>query len=188
MHLDQDAFSSGQVLSKLWLAETLEDVLKSQEITHPLKVLSLGGWYNILHFILRCKKKIKIEKYLSLDIDEISCDVSKKINETWVWQNNKFDSLNLDANNYSYTIEDHDCIINTSVEHFDKDIWFENIPDNAIVILQSNNMVHQDHINNHSSLDEFVKNYPLSKLFFQGQKMFQYETSSFIRFMIIGKK
>ena len=44
MQLNPDAFSSGQILSKIWLAEELENVIAAEAIPEPLTVAALGGW------------------------------------------------------------------------------------------------------------------------------------------------
>jgi hypothetical protein len=188
MILDQDAFASGQIVSKIWLAETLEKVIEHNELEKDLKILNLGGWYGILHFILKTRNNLKIKIYRSIDIDRDACDIADLINETWVWQNWKFKSIADDANNFKYGKDDFNVVINTSVEHIDSDRWFQNIPTGTVVVLQSNNMPHEDHVYNHSTLEEFVDLFPLTEILYHGQKLFQYENENFIRFMIIGIK
>lgn len=188
MHLDKDAFSSGQILSKLWLAESLERVLELEENKKEFKILNLGGWYGILHFILKSRNKIKINTWRSIDIDPSACQIADSINETWVWQNWKFKSVVEDANIVKYNDEDYDIIINTSVEHIESTQWFDNIPSKKYVVLQSNDMPHDDHVHNHSSLEQFIDQFPLNEILFHGQKLFQYDNVSFRRYMIIGIK
>lgn len=185
MLVDQDAFSSSQILSKIWLVETLEDILRYKEIKNPLKILVLGGWYCLTNLIIRLRKNIKIDKVINVDIDADACDVAKKLNETWVWQN-QFESLVYNVNIYQHS--GFDVIINTSVEHLETNEWFENIPKDTIVVLQSNDMKHDDHYNNHKSLNDFIENYPLTDILYDGVKMFQYKDHSFQRYMIIGIK
>lgn len=188
MHLDRDAFASGQILSKLWLAETLERILDLHSDHREYRILNLGGWYGILHFILKTRNQIKIKSWRSLDIDTVSCEIADQINETWVWQNWKFKSINDDANTFKYDSDDFDLIINTSVEHMESSQWFKNIPSKKLVVLQSNDMPHDDHVSNHETLDQFCDKFHLSDFMFRGQKTFQYDDISFKRFMIIGVK
>ncbi len=188
MQVDKDAFASGQVVSKLWLLDVLERIIDLQNINEELEILTLGGWYGILHFMLRCRKNIKVKSYRSLDIDQEACDIADAINETWVWQNWKFKSVVADANTYTYSPLEYNTVINTSVEHMESRQWFDNIPRGTLVILQSNDMPHEDHSSNHASLDEFVSDFKVSELFYSGQKLFQYDDLNFKRFMIIGRK
>lgn len=188
MHLDQDAFASGQILSKLWLAETLEDVIKYQDITDPLRILILGGWYGQLHLILRIRKNLKINYTTSLDLDPDVQKTAELLNETWVWQSRKFTAVTDDANKFSYAATDFNLVINTSVEHMQSRQWFDNIPSGTLVVLQSNDMAHDDHHNNHKSLQEFVDEYKMSEYYYDGVKAFSYPDQMFKRYMIIGKK
>lgn len=188
MNIDGDAFASGQILSKLWLAETLEAVVEFQDVLEPLKILILGGWYGQLHLIFRLRKKLKIDYTASIDIDDSVKNIAEKINETWVWQSRKFSAITADANNYLYDLNDYNTVINTSVEHIESHQWFENIPKDAIVVLQSNDMPHDDHTNNHRSLEDFKNDFPLRDHFYDGVKVFQYPNKTFKRYMIIGKK
>jgi hypothetical protein len=189
MQIDSDAFTSGQILSKLWLAENLERVVDHCNLDDDLKILAIGGWYGILHFILKARSKLKIKNYRSLDIDPGVGKIAESINETWVWQNWKFKSITDDANIFKYTSEDFNTVINTSVEHIESNQWFENIPEKSLVVLQSNNMPHDDHLHNHQTLEDFIKSFPLNDILYHGQKLFQYNDENFFkRFMIIGIK
>jgi hypothetical protein len=188
MQIDRDVFASGQILSKLWLAETLEAVIAHQEIADPLKILILGGWYGQLHLIFRIRKKLKIDHTTSIDIDPEVKAVADAINETWVWQSGKFSAITGDANNFSYSNNDFNLVINTSVEHIESNDWFENIPSGTLVVLQSNNMRHDDHHNNHQSLQEFLEEYKMSEYYYDGVKAFSYPDQMFKRYMIIGRK
>lgn len=188
MHLDQDAFASGQILSKLWLAETLEDVIRYQNITDPLRILILGGWYGQLHLIFRIRKNLKIEFTTSVDIDPEVKKAAELVNETWIWQSRKFSAVTADANEYIYGPEDFNLVINTSVEHINTKQWFENIPLGCLVVLQSNDMEHDDHHNNHKSLQEFLEEYKMSEYYYDGVKAFSYPNQMFKRYMIIGRK
>lgn len=188
MLLDKDAFSSGQILSKLWLAEELERVVYSREIVNPLSILALGGWYGIHHLILKIRSNIEIKQYRNLDIDAMACEQADLLNEAWVWQNWQFKSICADANNYDYSCDNYDLIINTSVEHIESKRWFEKIPNNTLIVLQSNNMSHDDHCHNHHSLNDFVNDFPLTFYYFKGEKLFEYPEWCFKRFMIIGRK
>lgn len=188
MNIDKDAFSSGQVLSKLWLAENLERLINEKLITSSLRILILGGWYGVLNLILRSRNNIKIDKVRSLDIDQTACCIADNINNAWVWQDWQFKSICDDANLFQYHQSEFDVVINTSVEHIDSAQWFDNIPSGTIVALQSNNMDHEDHCHNHTSLDHFKENFNLSEIWFSGEKVFEYPDWAFTRFMIIGIK
>lgn len=182
--MDLEAFSSGQVISKLWLSQELEPIAK--EYANPAKIVLVGGWYGLLNFILKARANISIECIRSIDVDADACAIADKINDTWVWQNWKFKSINADANQFNY--DDYNIVINTSVEHIDTQEWFDRIPRGCLVALQSNDMDHEDHCRNHKSLEEFKNDFALSKLLYSGSRHFEYPEWGFNRFMIIGQK
>lgn len=190
MHLDKDAFSSGQIGSKIWLAEILEDIVLDLHfqglLTQPLNIVTIGGWYGLLNFVLRTRNILNIDYLRSIDIDQAACDNADLLNEFWVWQNWKFKALCRDANNFEYF--DFDIIINSSVEHIPSKQWWENIPEGKLVVLQSNDMIHDDHVHNHCNLQEFSEDFPMTRVLFEGEKLFEYDDWSFIRFMKIGIK
>jgi hypothetical protein len=186
MQLDSDAFSSGQIGSKIWLAEHFELAVSHFQLKNPLRICLIGGWYGLTNLILQTRNNIKILHIRSIDIDETACQIADKINEHWVFRNWQFKSIVADANEFDYS--NYDCIINTVVEHIDSTVWFEKIPNGSLVALQSNNMKHQDHVYNHQNLKEFDKAFTLSDTYFLGQKDFIYPDWSFKRYMKIGLK
>lgn len=186
MQLNPDAFSSGQILSKLWLAEELENVIATETISGPLTVAALGGWYGMMNFILRVRNRIKIDKFVSIDQDLDACDTADRLNEPWVWQQWQFKSLCADANQAD--LSGYNLVINTSTEHFQDHTWFDNIASGTIVVIQSNDMPHDDHCDNHHSLEDVILQFPVSRLCYSGLKKFTYPDWEFTRFMIIGIK
>jgi hypothetical protein len=188
MNLHPDAFSSGQILSKIWLAENLERIIECNFIDKSRKILCLGGWYGLMNFVIRARNNIKVETFRSLDLDPDVEEIADKVNNSWEWQNWQFKSIIGDANSFEYTIKDFDTVINTSTEHIPSTEWFKKIPSGCLVALQSNDMFHEDHCHNHQSLNDLIDEFPLTKTFFSGEKDFVYPSWQFRRFMIIGIK
>lgn len=180
----RDAFSSGQISSKIWLCEELEKLF--DRIDH---IWIYGGWYGLAAFLLKSRNNIEIGKIRSWDIDP-SCErIADTINENWVWQDWAFKAYTGDCNKILQpALGLPDLIINTSTEHFNSIEWWEKIPKGVIVALQGNNMLHDDHYVHSDSLNTFLKTYPVSEIYFSGQKDFKYDTWGFSRFMLIGKK
>lgn len=178
--VNKDAFSSGQVGSKLWLCKQLENTdLYSKETA------IYGGWYGVTAFLLLSRGKFNVEKIRSYDIDPACESVADMINENWVWQDWRFKAFTENCN----TIQTGaDLVINTSTEHFDSRDWWENIPAGTAVALQGNNMQHDDHSSNANSLSEFCNQFPLAQEIYRGELGFTYPDWSFTRYMIIGIK
>lgn len=175
-----DAFSSGQIGSKIWLCEELE---KTKWTSNETWIYA--GWYGITGFLLLSREKFKVHKIRSFDIDPSCQPIADKINEFYVWQEWKFKAETADCDKMIPTA---DLIINTSTEHFETKQWFDNIPYGTKVILQGNNMEHDDHVIYSETLKDFINHYPISKIKYSGQMDFNYPSWSFSRFMIIGEK
>lgn len=187
----QDAFSLGQLQSKLWLIDNLPDNLGT--------VFVCAGWYGTLAALMFERSRTKFDKIRSFDIDETCAPVADTMNRPWVidgWQfkASTFDILEMKlpatyttyrANGTSLELtEMPDTIINTScehIEHFDK--WYNKIPKGKTVILQSNNFHDvKEHINTHDTLSEFSTNTPMTKVIYEGEL----DLVKYKRFMKIG--
>jgi hypothetical protein len=179
MEINKDTFSSGQIGSKIWLCEELERLGWRSNLTYIY-----GGWHGVTAFLLLSRGKFQVNKIRSLDIDPGCEAVADTINENWVWQDWKFKAFTQDCNNFEGQYGD--LVINTSTEHFESKEWFEKLPLGTNVVLQGNNMTHEDHCITTNSLEEFKKAYPLSRYAFEGSKEFVYPDWKFTRFMTIG--
>ena len=189
MLVDGDAFSSGQISSKIWLCEELEKMA----FATPQRIWVLGGWHGMASFLLLSRNRMPVDHIRSFDIDESTQPVADTILENWVWQGWKFKAFVHDCNELEYVGGNEwgntpALVINTSVEHFSSNAWFDRIPSGTVVALQCNNMIHDDHHSCVGSLEQMVETYPLSGIKYQGQLDFNYPGWGFSRFMIIGTK
>ena len=194
----EDCFSRGQIQSKLWLIEILEE-----NCTNLGTVFLCAGWYATLATML-FESKIKVDKIRSFDIDDTCVDIAETFNKPWFVDKWRFKSITQDimdinynehvwqywsnANNrMSYPITDSpDTIINTSCEHIDNFVeWYEKIPTGKLVVLQNNNFFEvNEHVNCVNDLEEFADQAPLSKILYEGEL----ELPKYKRFMRIGYK
>lgn len=181
LKIDKDSFSNGQIDSKLWLCEELENLFDN--IDH---IWIYGGWYATTSFLLRSRNNIKIKKIYSYDIDPECEKVADMINENWVSKDWQFKAFTQDCNTLTPNKKEVDLVINTSTEHFDQMYWWNNIPKGMTVALQGNNMPHEDHHVHTTDITEFKKIFPLSKIMYEGQLDFEYPDWNFTRFMLIG--
>lgn len=189
----QDAFSLGQLNSKLWLIDNLPDNLGT--------VFICAGWYGTLAALMFERARSKFDKIRSFDIDETCAPVADTMNRPWVMDGWQFKASTLDilemnfpsthityrANGTSLELtEMPDTIINTSCEHI-KDFknWYSKIPDGKLVILQSNNFYEiEEHVNCVTNAEEFGSLAPMSNLIYSGEL----ELEKYSRFMLIGTK
>lgn len=188
IQLNEDAFSSGQIGSKIWLCEKLEQTFgPTKEV-----VWILGGWYGISAFLLLTRGVMNIEAARSFDVDPECEKIADKLLNNWVWQKWKFKSYTKDCNTLSYKTSEYGptptMVVNTACEHFETKDWYNNIPAGTKIALQSNNMENEDHFGHISSITQMQEMYPLSNTLFTGEKTFNYPDWSFTRFMLIGIK
>jgi hypothetical protein len=184
--MNYDAFSHGQIKSKLWLCDELEKYVQNES-----KIAILGGWYNILGFLLLARKQDKISSILNIDIDSSAIEIANKINESWmIGTGSKVNNIVADVSTYNY--QGFDVIINCSIEHIASNDWFYNITSGTLVCLQSSNVDLNDDIwkviNPNRTLDDLVKKYPLSQILYKDSLELVYNDGGYKRFMIIGIK
>jgi len=188
-----DCLSWGQIKSKQWLIDNLPDNLGV--------VFICGGWYGTLAGMMfeQVSKKFKVIR--SFDIDTNCAEIAESINKSWVKDGWKFKASTLDILEMEYPAthvtyransslveltENPDTIINTSCEHIeDFNKWYANIPNNTIVILQSNNFYDiKEHVNCVNNLKDFRNQTPMSTVLYEGDL----DLEQYTRFMRIGYK
>lgn len=190
--MNMDAFASGQVESKLWMAEQLEDLLKD-DLPHSMWLL--GGWYGFLPFMLLTRGQLAIKEVVNFDIDLKVHDMFNSVLDNWQWKGLSLMCHNLDVNEIDFNNSEAygngkpTIIINSSVEHMQHNHWWEKTPKGSLLALQSCNMKHEQHINLHNSLTEFSNQYRFEETLFEGELYFDYKNNhSFTRYMKIGRK
>lgn len=170
-------FSRTQVLSKLWIGETISKFFNNFD-----NVLLLGGWTTHHTLFL---KDIKIKNLFSIDIDSSINGTAYIFNPAVIIDNKDVnDSFDRDNNIIiKDKIQNFDLIINTSAEHMTLD-WYDKIKPGTTILIQSNNMNDPDHVNKSAHLGEFLRKYPVTKTYYRGECNFD----SYSRFMLFGVK
>lgn len=181
---DPTAFMSGQISSKLWMARNLEELCPQPSS----RVFVLGGWYCVTNFILRSRDVLPIHEVYSFDADPEATKGALILNENWIYRE-EFKAVTQDVNTLDYLGWGlpPDIVINTSTEHMEGRDWFDNIPQGTWVVLQSTNMPDDDHHHGVGSLEELKAKFPLDQVFADTLHV-DYETWSFDRFMVMGRK
>tara|TARA_B100001057_G_scaffold276615_2_gene276898 strand:+ start:3954 stop:5378 length:1425 start_codon:yes stop_codon:yes gene_type:complete len=202
-----DAFSRGQLKSKLWLIEELEN----NNIKLGDVIYVCAGWYGVLPALLFERCDIPGHIY-SFDIDETTDLPAITLNKEQIIENKfkafvkdiktlKYDREELPRKRYKYIdelnyevieskheVEKPTCVINTSCEHIaDFDTWWNSIPKGTLVILQNNDFIeHEDEtvVNTITDVDDWASKLKLSKQIFTGTLSLEH----YNRFMIIGEK
>lgn len=183
-----DSFSHGQIESKLWLCKELEPLLLPKA-----NVYILGGWHNVLGFMLLTRRPGAYAHITSIDLDPEAKLYADKINNCWCYDPATAVVTNTTGDASAYKFQDPTAVyINCSPEHFNNTVWFEHIPEGALVCIQSVSITEAGapwHICSPNATEsEFANKYPLSNYLFKGTKRIQYNEWGYDRFMIIGRK
>ena len=168
----RDAFHTNQIESKKQASLAFDSISDNAN-----KVLYVGSWLGFLTRVL-------IEKYPSIKFYEVDMDtrckeVSGRFNYTF---KNYLGHESTDIDCFK-AINDFDTVINLSCEHMTTD-WYNRIKPGTQLVMQSNNLIIDDHINNCKSLDDFKSKYPLSEV----KHETTLELNVFNRFTLAGIK
>lgn len=190
--LNSDAFSDGQIGSKLWLCRELEAALSSRRATSPTSmegftIRVLAGWYGLLPFLLLSRERIAISRLELFDLDPEAVRAARAVNDHWALRG-LFSAECRDVNELSEA-QSVDVVINTSCEHFTSLRWWDLIPAGTVVALQGTDMPHVEHVRSFRSLAHFQAEFgPWGEILFSGQMNFDYPGLKFSRFQLIGIK
>lgn len=165
------AFRIKMMQSKAWLIQKFLD----QNVDKNKSILIVGGWLGFTSWALF---KNGYNNITEIDVDVRLQNFSRHLNRF----NGSFKHMALDVNEVATS--DYDVVINTSCEHILDNSWFTKIRNDAILVLQSNNIDVVDHVNKCNTLDEMEAKYPMS-LNYSGELDYNDGTS---RFMLVGKK
>lgn len=173
-----ESFWKGQLRSKQWLIERLEEyALPSKN-----KIVIHGGWNGVLASMM-FNSNLNIQHITSVDIDPSCEEIANTMNKNYEMEG-RFRAVTADMCEYDYTA---DIVVNTSCEHITQEQyekWLNNIPQLATIVLQSNDYFDLDeHIRCAKDLEEFENQSNIRVLWKS-----VYETPKYKRFMIIGKK
>lgn len=183
--MNYDAFSHGQIKSKLWLCEELE-----KHIIPKSNVKILGSWYNVLAFMLLTRNTNNYQSIEGIDINAEVQPIADKICNYWEIEGNKVKNTLGDATHADYT--DTQVVINCSPEHMSSTDWYTKIPNGALVCIQSISITDPEYpwliTTPHYGLDDMRIKYPMNDIKFDGQIRIQYESWGYDRYMLIGIK
>lgn len=184
-NMDVLSFSHGQTQSKLWLCDTIEQYLPENAV-----VVILGCWYNMLGFMLLTRNRDMYQHILGVDIALEAITGADILCQGFMLGNNaQIRNVCKDAD--TLNLQGHRVVINTSVEHM-KDDWFDNVDPGALVCIQSSDVTDQKEpwlvTNPCTNIESLQERFPLTELLFAETKLFDYGSSSYNRYMIIGRK
>lgn len=183
--MNLDSFSHGQIVSKLWLCNHVE-----QYITNNSRVAIVGSWYNVLAFMMLTRNESKYQEILGIDVNPEAIEHADRICNAWTMGDNpKVKNQLKDARDID--LSPFDVVINCSVEHMSND-WYNSIKENTLVCIQSSDITDPNYpwliSNANTDMESLTKKYPLSQTLYQEEKEINYGSWGYKRFMIIGKR
>jgi len=170
-----DAFWSGQLKSKEWLIDCLDE-----HVVFGSSIDIHGGWVGVLASMI-FQSNIPARYIRSIDIDPLCEHVATMMNKIEE-QDGRFKAITGDMCNVPII---GDIVINTSCEHITQaqyDKWLTNVPKDSLIVLQSNNYKIGEHIRTADSLEEFKTQCNIN-VSWAGEL----ELPLYKRWMIIGK-
>lgn len=172
-----DAFWSGQLRSKEWLIDCLDE-----HIHFGSSIDIHGGWVGVLASML-FQSNIPITHIRSVDIDPHVKHIAEEMNRIEFHQG-RFQSITSDmCGLINYTA---DIVINTCCEHLTQEqynSWLYNTPVDSLIVVQGNNYKIDEHVRPSKDIYEFKEQCQLSIQFIDTLKLPLYD-----RYMIIGKR
>lgn len=174
----RDAMSDGQLLSKYWLVEQLNNLIVTGAAGEKsnYRVAILGGWIGTLSLMMNSwELPVSIT---SVDTDRRANQIAKKLNYD-------FDFTTVDQDMYEHDCSAYDVIINTSSEHIPNiGQWVSTLPPGKLLIVQNcNNDTIADHISCAKNSSQLRNELQLAEVLYEGTKKFP----QYSRYMVIGK-
>ena len=191
MYDPYESFYHGLVTSKLWLCIELEKIIDNLSLTnHSVKVL--GGWHNLMSFMMIIRKPTLYTRFDSYDKDPEAKYPADRICNSWLIEEPHVHNHVVDVNTLDFSTDTSTIYINCSVDQFPDSSWYETIPSDALVCLQTTDITDDSQeweiTQKTGDLAEFKNRYPMTQLYFEGSKSLPYKTTSYNRLMLIGRK
>lgn len=190
IQIPKDAFSDGQVRSKIWLSKHLD--LWSKKYLNEKQSYCLnwyGSWVGLGPFMVLSTTSILFHKLNLIELDQSALVSSRKILDHWHCHSYEINYLQQDMNQFNPSREPNQIFINTACEHVIDTEWLKQIPQGSFILLQSTDMPHIEHINISNNLNEFeLKMIDQFKILEKSELNFIYPSRTFSRFMLFGQK
>ena len=176
-----NSVNDSQIQSKEWLIEKLVPFIDTQKV---FNICILGSWYGLISMLLREQVGEDIHIH-NVDSDRYTEKFSKLLLEGTPTQKTHY--VIEQAEEWIFdNLRKCDIIINTSCEHMEQDdlnLIVATKKPNDIVCFQGNDYHSvQSHNNTHTTLDEFVDSFNLTRVYYKGTL----KHPDYNRYMVIG--
>ena len=177
------SFTPDLVTSKLWLARKVRALMTKTRVKKYKTVYVLGSWFGNMAIFLQ-QKGVEFDQIVLVDINKDWMKISKELLEPIA---NKLDTVVQDANKITYSDQQPILVINTSCNEMPNEGWLDHIPAGSTVALQARNNVQSVDVKT-DTVEEFNNQFPLSDVFYLGQRNLKDPEVDYKRFMKIGIK
>lgn len=188
--IPSDAFSHGQIKSKLWLCENFS-VWQKQYLNPDVQYTLhwYGSWVAVGPFLLLSSSPKLFNKINLYDLNAEDLKTSTSLLDYWKCESVAIQTFNVDVDYVQVSNDSSQVLINTSCEHIPGNAWLDKISPGSFVILQSTNMPHSEHINSPLDLQDFIQKYEFKLNILNSSEIdFNYPDKSFKRFMLFGTR
>ena len=191
MNNPYESFYHGLVVSKLWLCEELEKILDNDNIVNP-SVNVLGGWHNLMSFMMVIRKPKYYKVFNSYDKDLEANEIAYRICDAWRIEEPKIYNHTANVSELDFSNSQNTIFINCSVDQFESSDWYKTIPIGSLVCMQTTDICDENppwEINQRTkNINELMERYPMTKILYQGIKNIKYPNLEYNRLMLIGYK
>lgn len=191
LNVPADAFSHSQIKSKLWLAQHLNIWLPKHTVNRePLDIINwYACWIGLGPLLYLGQAVTEFREHNFYDVDAKAIENAEKVLNYLRCERPYFNLITADINDIKTQNRSDQLFINTSCEHIQDRRWLQNIPKNALVLMQSTNMPHPEHVNLSDSLEAFSRSASDEIAVLESAQLdFNYPNLPFSRFMIFGCK
>lgn len=173
------SYTPDLIASKVWLLTELARIAPSVGT-----IYALGSWYGNLAVINFLDPIVKYNKLINVETDRKFLQTSQRIHDYLGIDNTEY--MLKDANDLDYRQLGQDgVVINTSLTDMPGQEWFDHIPADTLVVMQS-----RDHDPNNPahSTQDITDRFPLSKIIYDGELKLKDPETRYTRYMVIGIK
>jgi predicted RNA methylase len=173
------SFTHDLIKSKVWLLSKLARI--APEVG---TIYVLGSWYGNLGVLLALDPVIRYKKLINVEKNKKFLQASERIQDHVGMANTE--CMLTDANDLDYRQLNNDgVVINTSLTGMQGQAWFDRIPEDTLVVLQSRDHDPGDAV--HSTQD-IIDRFPLKEIIYDGELKLQDPETQYTRYMVIGIK
>lgn len=175
----QGSFTHDLTKSKVWL---MQELAKVQPDISTIYIL--GSWYGNLALYMTLDPVVNVNKFINVETNKGMLDQSRRMMNHIGARNVEY--MNQDANKLDYRqVDNNSVVVNNSLTDMSGTEWFDNIPDDTLVVMQARDNVDSKPF---YSAQDILKKFPLSNVLYQGELDLQDPETTYTRYMVIGRK